>query len=278
MPPENSHSEFCDKLCLICLGKGPVLRPIKSKDCYSSKHDYSKYIKSSWWPAYNPENEKLPRVLCMNCRVKLVKNNDTSNLNPPSLPPKIMYEKLVFKPNTRINMKCDCEICLHGRFRWKELGGHTAFSVLPQPTNPQVDKRRKRPLSPQKESRCKTCLQVIGRGIRHQCNRSNKLENLSEIVKSTSKRTKSRVISGVKQIIFAFIGFQIYNILGELNQAFSEVSSEKGAPGGQAVISLATRGPKPLKISKMAPKAPVITHQDLINLQNRINLSDRGIK
>ena len=175
MPLEKSHSDFCERLCLLCLGKGPILRPIKSKVCYSSKYDYIKYIKCSWWPAYDPGNEKLPRVLFMNCRVKLVKSNDTSNPKPLPSP--------TFKPNTRFNLKCgDCEICLHGRFMWNELGGHTAFSVLPTSSNPKVDKRRKGPLSPQKESRCKTCLQVIGRGIGHQCNRTNKPDNLSEIV------------------------------------------------------------------------------------------------
>ena len=86
------------------------------------------------------------------------------------------------------------------------------------------------------------------------------------------------MISGVKQTIFVFLGFELYIILGELNQAFSEASIEKDAPGGQSVLSLSTRGPKPLKLSKAAPEAPVITHQDLINLQNKINLSDRGIK
>ena len=163
MPLEKSHSDFCERLCLLCLGKGPILRPIKSKVCYSSKYDYTKYIKCSWRPAYDPENEKLPRVLFKNCRVQLVKSNDTSNPNPPSLP-------LLFRPNTRFNLICgDLEICLHGRFRWNELGGHTAFSVLPTSSNPKADKRRKGPLSPRKESRCKTCLQVIGRGIGHQC-------------------------------------------------------------------------------------------------------------
>ena len=195
MPPERSHSDFCEKLCLICLGKGPVLRPIRPSACYSSKHDYVSYIRQTWWVEYNPEDEKLPSVLCLNCRVKLTKNNDPFNPNPPSLPPQIMYENLVFRPQTRLNMKCDCEICLHGRFRWKELGETASFTVLPPPQN-RSNQKRKRTSSPLIENRCKHCLQVIGRGIRHTCNRTNKLQTLSELVKCTSKRTKSKVISG----------------------------------------------------------------------------------
>ena len=195
MPPERSHSDFCEKLCLICLRKGPGLRPIKGSAGYSSKHDYISYIKLSWWQDYDPNNENLPNVLCLHCRVKLARINDPTNPDPPSLPPKILYENLVFKPQTRQTIKCDCEICLHGRFRWKELGENINLSVLPPPQNPR-NLKRKRPAPGSVENRCKTCLQIIGRGIRHTCNRTNKLLNLSELVRSSSKRTKSRVLSG----------------------------------------------------------------------------------
>lgn len=198
MPPERSHSEFCEKLCLICLSKGPGLRAIKSSDCCLSKHDYVSYIKNSWWDEYDPEDEYLPSVLCLNCRIKLTKNNDPTNKEPPTLPPKIMYGNLVFKPLTRQNLKCDCEICLHGRFRWKELGESSDLSVLPPPQNPRNPKRKCS--SAEAEARCKVCLQVIGKGIRHTCTRSNKLQNLSELVKSSSKRTKGRVLSGLKEL------------------------------------------------------------------------------
>ena len=240
----------------MCLSKGSDLRPIQASDVSSSKHDFVQYIRNSWWPEYDHKNEMLPNVLCMSCRLKLSKNNDNSELNPPSLPPRIMYENLVFKPSTRQNLKCSCEICLHGRFRWVELKEHGEFLVLPSPKNA----RKTTPKSPKAETRCKKCFQVIGKGRRHICNKTNKLQNLSGIVKSASIRTKSRVISG------------------ELTQAFSEAVRDKES--NQLVVSLPTKGPNPLKIVNTATmnKVPVITHQDLINLQNKVNLSDRGIK
>ena len=179
MPPERSHHEFCDKLCLVCLRKGPGLRTINGSAGSSSKHDYVDYIRQSWWPDFKPDDENLPRVLCLTCRLKLVKNNDPTNSNPPTLPPKLMYENLVFKPQTRMNLKCECEICLHGRFRWKELGRHSAFSVLPVPQTPPKSIKRKRSPSPTVVTRCKRCLQIVGKGIRHTCNRTSKLQNLS---------------------------------------------------------------------------------------------------
>ena len=61
--------------------------------------------------------------------------------------------------------------------------------------------------------------------------------------------------------------------------AFAEVSKENEPKNSsQKVISLATRGPNPLKISIDIPKQPLVTHKDLINLQTSLNLSDRGIK
>ena len=64
-----------------------------------------------------------------------------------------------------------------------------------------------------------------------------------------------------------------FMIVGELADAFSEA-----ATSGKHEVLLATRGPKPLKVAIAAPKPPVVSHQDLVNLQNRLNLSDRGIK
>ena len=194
-----THSEFCSKLCLLCLAKGPCLVPIKKAATSTSKHDLVCYIRNSWWPGYNPDNEKLPRVVCMNCRLKLVKNNDTSTVSPPPLPPKLMYENIIFKPETRFSPKCDCDICLHGRFKFSKLGDPVRCRVLPQPQTGQYPKGGKGGACLRKigaEKRCKKCLQVIGRGLRHACTRSEKLSNLSGLVKATSHKSKSRIIAG----------------------------------------------------------------------------------
>ena len=105
-----THTQFCSKLCLLCLSKGPSLTPIRRAACSTSKHDYVAYIRNSWWKDYDVESDKFPRVLCVTCRIKLAKNNDPVILNPPTLPPKLMYENLVFKPKTRLNLEYDCDI------------------------------------------------------------------------------------------------------------------------------------------------------------------------
>ena len=258
-----THAEFCNKLCLLCLAKGPCLLPIKRPANSTAKHDLISYIRSSWWPEYDPDNEKLPRVICMNCRFKVIQHNNPTVVNPTPLPPKLMYENIVFKPETRFNPKCGCDICLHGRFKFSKLGDPIKCKVLPQPqtgnyrTGPKGVKCSRKAGT---EKRCNKCLQVIGRGLRHACTKTKKMDNLTGLVKATSTRTKSRVIAG------------------ELSKAFAEVSKESESQNSrEKVISLATKGPKPLKISLDARKQPLVTHKDLINLQTSLNLSDRGI-
>ena len=192
-----THSEFCTKLCLLCLAKGPCLLPIKKPVNSTAKHDLVSYIRSSWWPDYNPENDKLSRVICMNCRLKVIQHNNPTVVNPPPLPPKLMYEKIVFKPETRFNPQCDCDICLHGRFKFSNLGDPINCKVLPQPQTGNYSRKGvKCSRKAGTERRCNKCLQVIGRGLRHACTRTKKLDNLAGLVKATSVKTKSRVIAG----------------------------------------------------------------------------------
>ena len=50
-------------------------------------------------------------------------------------------------------------------------------------------------------SLCSKCLTEIGKGKSHQCYKSNKRANISEIVRNTSKKTKSKITaSGLKSL------------------------------------------------------------------------------
>ena len=183
MTPRKSHHDFCGSLCLMCLKKGPQLRTIKSGDRGPPRsHDYDSYIKNLWWNSYDSSDTNLPRMICMNCRVGLINHSDPIDNNPSPLPPKIEYDKLVTKPVTRQAVQCDCDICLRGRFTFKEVNPPPNYSFIP-PTDQAIPEDRKRKSTP--ETRCSKCYQIIGKGIKHPCNRLNKQIALDDLVKNT---------------------------------------------------------------------------------------------
>ena len=195
MTPPKSHHDFCGSLCLLCLKKGPQLSTIKSGDGGRPRsHDYDSYIKNLWWSSYDSSDPNLPRMICMNCRLGLLNHSYPIENNPSPLPPRIEYEKLVLKAVTRQAVPCDCDICLKGRFTFEKVKPPPYYSFIPSPDQaiPQGRKRKSTP-----ETRCNKCYQIIGKGIKHPCNRLNKQLALDELVKSSSETSKSKIIAGM---------------------------------------------------------------------------------
>ena len=199
-----SHHDFCGALCLMCLKKGPQLRSITSGGGARGPvrtHDYAVYIKDMWWKDYDSTDIRVPRVLCMNCRLQLINHREPIDNNPDPLPPRIKYEDNVIRPVTRKALPCDCDICLRGRFTFKELNVVPKCSIITGGTKIVRNKKTKRGQETVVVTRCSKCHQVIGRGIKHSCTRSNKQVNIDDLVRSASDKSRSKVLAGIFDLV-----------------------------------------------------------------------------
>ena len=262
-----SHHDFCGSLCLMCLKKGPQLRTISSGTKGPVRtHDYPGYIKQLWWADYDCTDSRLPRMICMNCRLKLINHSDHPD-NPDPLPPRIKYEEIILRPDTRQSRPCDCDICLSGRFTFKEVEPVPACTIKAAGEAKKVNRKRRR----ESANRCQKCHQIIGRGIKHPCTKSDEQINLDELVKNTSDKSKSKVLAGGGILSFD----QYLKIFVSAN--LSDISQ---AAGGSKELTLTTFGRNPLTVSLSKPSLPKVPYskQDLVNLQTKLKLSDRAVR
>ena len=192
-----SHDDFCGALCLMCLQKGPQLRTIQSGDRGPPRaHNYAGYIKQLWWEQYDSTDTKLPRVICMNCTLKLINHIDHLDNHPELLPLRIEYEKLMVKPQTRQAGSCDCDVCLTGRFTFKQVMKPPHASIVPPGQFAKAKFVEKRKLEPKTELRFTKCHQIVGKGIKHNCNRLNKQKGLDDLLRNVSAKSRSKVVAG----------------------------------------------------------------------------------
>ena len=174
--------------------------------------------------------------------------------NPPGgkkLPPCPPYgEMSIPLPTTRSSSDklCQCTVC-----------------EIARASGVKVHKMRKKALGDNDEietpkailKQCQKCYSYIGKGWEHKCDKNTKRANLEKLVKSSSKKSKTRMVtSGLKQVF---------------HQA--GVSTRGGTLG------LSTRG-KPLTVNlgtKATIKSPKWDLESLIKLQTKANLSDRTL-
>ena len=106
---------------------------------------------------------------------------------------------------------------------------------------------------------CSKCLSEIGQGKPHQCYKTQKRENISEFVRSSSTKTTGQVTAtGLKK-----------------------VADEEGVSTRGGTVALSTGG-NPLSVQigvpkKIQPKSAHFSHENLKMLQAANNLSDRSL-
>ena len=105
---------------------------------------------------------------------------------------------------------------------------------------------------------CNKCWGETGKGIYHNCKKATKRENITNIVKNTSRKSKAKVTSSTLKVI-----------------AEEQQVSTRGG-----VVNLQT-GSKPLPVQigtpKVKPKVPKFSHENLKRLQAANNLSDKTL-
>ena len=105
---------------------------------------------------------------------------------------------------------------------------------------------------------CSKCFSEIGAGKPHTCHKTTRRENLSNLVRSTSRKSQSSVTSSTLKAI-----------------ATDQSVSTRGG-----TLTLQT-GSKPLPVQigtpKVHPKQATFSHENLKRLQASTNLSDKSL-
>ena len=148
---------------------------------------------------------------------------------------------------------CDCTVCSLARLNL----GYSDYAQ--KHTNPQGSGSNFPKSPPAKALRvCKRCFNEVGRGKPHTCVKSKKGDNLANIVRSSSGKSRSKVASSTLKTL----------------------ADDQGVSLRGGTLQLAT-GSRPLPVivgaPKIKPKDPKFSHESLQKLQTANNLSDKTL-
>ena len=105
---------------------------------------------------------------------------------------------------------------------------------------------------------CSKCFTIIGQGKTHICQKSTKRENLSNLVRNVSSKSKAKVASNT----------------------LKSIAAEQGVSTRGGVLKLQT-GSKALPVQigtpKLKPKEAKFSHENLKRLQAATNMSDSSL-
>lgn len=228
-----SHSENQTKICLLCQKKKNGMKIIG---------DAMKKLIQSCSAEYDPNDVRLPVVICSSCRIHVYKLSkgkieatiSFANYLDFTLPPK----------STRFNSSqlCCCTLC--------EIARKDAIKM-----NGNITKKK---LNESVKKLCVKCFSEISKGKSHICSSSKQIVNIKNNIHGVlnSKSQEHLVASMIKE-----------------NQ------SEKGT---SSKISLAQEHGKPLTIvlsentkSSETKKSHCVSASDVLNIQNSFDLSTR---
>lgn len=205
---------------------------------------------------YNSEEWSwLPTVICGGCCLELVKVTknpqntfkmiDYTTLSPPRPQHSMQTRSSDLETS---DQQCVCSVCLVGRMHGGEYNHHKVIVSEP-PGRPRLAEESV-PVQV-----CSLCHSQVGRGIQHQCDRVSKRNNLEELLRNTSDKSKERVLSSQLKEVFEVQG-----------------ASTKGG-----TVTLATGGtPVQATLGKLQKKPDIKFSNEALNrLQTSIGSSDR---
>ena len=267
-----SHDESRAVVCCVC-----------SKKLKVSQHSY-KIINERWsnlvrkfvFIGYSTRNPSHPTALCDICRLTLSAMEKVlcqgvifqiifswiivQNPQNPGrkLPPLFDYQNLVPPPpitRSTLYQNCPCTVCTIARKTLdyqKFVSKHVnPMGFPPTNTNPKSPPAKVLPF-------CSKCFSEVGQGKPHQCLKSTKRVNLSKIVRDTFKKSKSHITAS----------------------SLKNIASDLGVSTRGGTLNLKTGGKSiPVQVgkSKIQPRHPHFSHENLKQLQTANNLSDRSL-
>ena len=98
---------------------------------------------------------------------------------------------------TRSFVKCVCSVCTTGRMHGSEYNQHK--NIFPGPVGRPSSNSKE---MPHRITVCSACLSTMAPRVPHQCSRGSKVENLQNLVRESSCRTKEKVITSQLKEVF----------------------------------------------------------------------------
>ena len=161
---KRSHEENRKLICLVCFEKKKHLNNIKEGSKLIAN------IRQFLIPNFDLRNESLPSSVCSQCRKILSKVQDKENA---ILPVSFDFSTITTSKLTRTQAFCQCLICDKAR-----------QTITPGAAKPSSNAGRPRSssqqvLPPAKAiTVCQRCRSVIGRGLSHPCNLTERRTNI----------------------------------------------------------------------------------------------------
>ena len=183
-------------------------------------------------------------------RVTTNPNHTVNHIDFDSLVPPVVLHSMDTRSHQQEVGQCCCSVCVVGRLKGGDYFHHKLL-VRDDPGRPRV----KEP-PPEAVLICSSCHSRLAPGLQHFCDRKSKRENLAELLRKTSQKSKERVLSS----------------------QLKEVFIDQGTSTQGGTVSLATGGlPIQATLGKsQQQKAPVkFSFETMNRLQNSIGASDR---
>ena len=255
MPPvakqkvARNHKESLESVCAACWRKSKSLRSVSER--------FSEYLCKFIFEGYSKTNGYHPTVICCSCQKALstfANSTESSGCKLPPTPPYIELAPLGPATRSSADIPCPCKICVIARMKNSDYVAHAKTQ-----SNPIGRPSLKVSPPPKTLPICSKCYGLVTRGVIHTCTKTSKVENLSEFVKSSSAKSKSKVTSS----------------------ALKSVCEDSGVSTAGGSLSLKTGGSSlPVKVgtSRYHPKTVFFSHDKLKRLQSAYNWSDNTTK
>ena len=250
-----THPEMQNSVCLLCFRKPKTLRNISPMVDSLLKTVIPLLCNTEEWTW-------LPTKICGGCFFELhkvkkdprhaVKHIDYESLVPPQVKHSMQTRSRLQEEEESSALECCCcSVCSVGRLAGGEYLRHKA-AVYDPPGRPKV---KDSPVKSGPVTICSVCGCNYGPGYNHVCNRKTKRENLEELLRNTSQKSKERVISA----------------------QLKEVFHDQGVTTKGGTVSLSTGGaPILASLGKTKQKPPPKFSNETMNrLQNSIGASDK---
>lgn len=175
-----NHEENRIKVCAPCGKK--IVNKNKSYNSFRVTERIQILINKFLKQDFDVSDPKYPLSVCNTCR-NILLDHEKGNVKR-QLPIMPNYQDVTLPKETRSNDSCNCYICLTGRYKGhiqvKKGRGHTrqlsnkidesnglngssSVSQLPNSYKQAPDMTKNNMLL------CKTCFQIVGKGINHSC-------------------------------------------------------------------------------------------------------------
>lgn len=246
-----THFEMQASVCFLCFRKPKHLRNITPR--LESMLESVMTI-----PFTSKEWSWLPTKICGGCCSELerVKRNpkhplkmiDFLSLTHPQTQHSMDTRSRLQSQETTKAPQCLCSLCCIGRLNGGAYN-HYKVTVSDPPGRPNIEEK---PVALQV---CSFCNSKLGPGMKHQCNRTAKRSNLEDLVRSSSSKSRERVLSSQLKEVFVVQG----------------VSTKGGT------VSLSTGGaPIQATLGKIKQKPDIkFSNETLKRLQISLGASDR---